>query len=64
VRLVEQVTTGFAVILISFILYVTFFDFKRMPLFKSMFNRKATVEQADKPADDAGAVEQPVPAKP
>ena len=32
VRFVEYTTTVFAVLLISFMLYVTFFDFKRLPL--------------------------------
>ena len=34
VRLVEYITTVFAVLLISFLLYVTFFDFKRLPLIR------------------------------
>ena len=37
VKLVEYVTTVFAVLIISFILYVSFADIKRFPLFKSMF---------------------------
>ncbi|MGA2177276.1 MAG: RIP metalloprotease RseP [Verrucomicrobiota bacterium] len=50
VRFVEYTTTAFAVLLISFMLYVTFFDIKRIPLFHLMFNREAQIEQAEKPA--------------
>ena len=41
---------AFAVLLISFMLYVTFFDLKRMPLLKTLFNQESTVEQPVKPA--------------
>src|SRR5579872_4633602 len=51
VKFVEYSTTVFAVLLISFMLYVTFFDIKRMSLFKSMFHREVQVEQTEKPAD-------------
>lgn len=44
VRLVEYVTTVFAVLLISFILYVSFADIKRFPMFKSMFGRDIHIE--------------------
>lgn len=47
VRLVEYATTVFAVALISFMLYVTFFDIKRMPLIGSWFKSKTTIEQAE-----------------
>jgi regulator of sigma E protease len=50
-RLVEYTTTAFAVLLISLMLYVTFFDLKRISVFKSMFKRDAQIEQVDKPAD-------------
>jgi regulator of sigma E protease len=50
VRLVEYVTTVFAVLLISFMLYVTFFDFKRLPLFRILFNQESQIEQPAKPA--------------
>lgn len=50
VRVVETTTTAFAVLLISFMLYVTFFDIKRLPLFHLMFNRETQIEQPDKPA--------------
>jgi len=50
VRLVEYTTTACAVLLFSFILYVTFFDIKRIPLFHMMFNRETQIEQPEKPA--------------
>ncbi len=50
VRFVEYTTTGFAVLLISFMLYVTFFDIKRFPLFKSMFRSDTQIEDVEKPA--------------
>jgi regulator of sigma E protease len=50
VKFVEYVTTGFAVMLISFMLYVAFFDIKRIPLFHAMFNTSAQIEQTTTPA--------------
>jgi regulator of sigma E protease len=50
VKFVEYVTTGFAVMLISFMLYVAFFDIKRIPLFHAMFNTNAQIEQTTAPA--------------
>lgn len=47
VKFIEYSTTVFAVLLISFMLYVTFFDLKRIPLFKSMFKREMTIEQPE-----------------
>jgi len=47
VKFVEYTTTAFAVLLISFMLYVTFFDLKRMPLIGSWFKSKATIEQPE-----------------
>lgn len=43
-RLVESVTTAFAVLLISFMAYVTFFDVKRIPLFSAWFKATRQVE--------------------
>jgi regulator of sigma E protease len=48
-RVQEYATTGFAVLLISFMLYVTFFDIKRFSLFKAMFNSKPQIEQVQEP---------------
>ena len=44
VRLVEYVTNAFALLLISFVLYVTFFDVRRLPAFKAMLQRDSHVE--------------------
>jgi regulator of sigma E protease len=53
-RLVEYVTTVFAILIISFMLYVTFFDVKeRLPLFRGMFNRQTQIEQPDAPPPNA-----------
>ena len=48
VRLQEYATTAFAVMLISFMLYVSFFDIKRLPLFRSMFQQETIIEPASK----------------
>jgi len=49
VRFVEYTTTVFAVLLISFMLYVTFYDVtKRLPLFRMMFGREVQIEQPEK----------------
>jgi regulator of sigma E protease len=53
-RILEYTTTAFAVLLISFMLYVTFFDVQRLPLLKSMFNKNVQIEQPESP-DATGA---------
>ena len=58
VKFVEYVTTVFAVMLISFMLYIAFFDIKRIPLFRAMFNTNAQIEQTTPPAASP-----PAPAK-
>lgn len=50
VKFMEYVTTAFAVMLISFMLYVAFFDIKRLPFFRAMFNDKVQIEQTTTPA--------------
>jgi regulator of sigma E protease len=50
VKFVEYTTTAFAVLLISFMAFVSFNDIKRFSLFKSMFQRNTQIEQAEKPA--------------
>jgi regulator of sigma E protease len=50
-RFVEYITTGFAMLLISFVLYVTFFDIKRFPLFRAMFKTDVQIEQTTQPAE-------------
>lgn len=57
-RLIEYVTTGFAILLICFMGYVTFFDIKRFPLFRAMFNTQTQIEQ---PQSGSAA---PAPASP
>ncbi len=59
VKFVEYSTTAFAVLLISFMLYVTFFDLKRFTLFKSMFQRETQIENNEKPTTAPA----PAPAK-
>lgn len=55
-RFIEYVTTGFALLLISFMLYVTYADIKRFSLFRAMFKNGIQIEQPEKqPADPAPA---------
>jgi regulator of sigma E protease len=53
IKFVESVTTGFFVLLMSFMLYVTFFDIKRFPLFRAMFKSDVQIQQSAQPADSA-----------
>jgi regulator of sigma E protease len=55
-RFVEYTTTGFALILISFMLYVTFFDIKRFPLFRAMFRADTQIEQVQEGNPDSAVV--------
>jgi regulator of sigma E protease len=55
VRVVEYTTTVFAVLLISFMLYVTFFDIRRIPLIHGLFKRETQIEQPEQPASPAPA---------
>jgi len=57
VRFMEYTTTAFAIMLISFMLYITFYDIKRIPLIHGLFNRTT---QIDQPTNSAG----PAPAAP
>ncbi len=50
VRVVEYTTAVFAVLLISFMLYVTFFDLRRFPLVRALFSQESQIEQPAKPA--------------
>jgi regulator of sigma E protease len=55
-KFVEYVTTGFALLLISFMLYVTFFDIQRFSLFRAMFqNKTQIIEPQNSPAQPAPA---------
>lgn len=51
VRILEWTTTAFAVLLISFMVYVSFNDLKRWRRFKEVFQRQTTVEPAGKPGE-------------
>jgi len=55
IKLVERVTTCFVVLLLSFYVYVTFFDIKRIPLFRAMFKGDVQIQQAAQPDDSAPA---------
>lgn len=46
-KFVEYVTTAFTVVLISFMLYVTFFDIKRMPVIGAWLKSKTQIEQPE-----------------
>jgi regulator of sigma E protease len=54
-KLIEYTTTAFAVLLISFMLYVTFFDLRRISLFKAMFKKDVQIEQSETPVKPAPA---------
>ncbi|MGD0744041.1 MAG: RIP metalloprotease RseP [Verrucomicrobiota bacterium] len=49
-KFVEYTTTAFAMLLISLMLYITFFDVKRWQLFRAMFNSNVQIEQTTTPA--------------
>ena len=53
-RLVEFTTTAFAVLLIGFMLYVSFNDVRRFSLFRSMFKQEVTIEKQDSAPAPAG----------
>jgi len=54
-KFIEYTTTVFAVLLISFMLYVSWADVKRFSLFKAMFRKDVQIEQADEPGPTAPA---------
>jgi regulator of sigma E protease len=43
IKFVEYAYTGFALLLISFMLYVTFFDVRRLPVFRALLQRGSQV---------------------
>jgi regulator of sigma E protease len=57
VRIVEYTTTLFAVLLISFMLYVTFYDIRRIPLIHGLFKRETRIEQPENSAGPAPATQ-------
>ncbi len=51
-KFIEVVTTGFAALLIGFMLYVTFYgDVRRFSIYREMFEDHAQVEQAGQPSN-------------
>jgi regulator of sigma E protease len=51
IKIVEYATTVFAVLLISFILYVTVADIKRIPLFRTLFKSQIQMEEPGNNSD-------------
>jgi regulator of sigma E protease len=65
VRFLEYTTTVFAVLLISFMLYITFFDIKRIPLLHILFNRQTQIEQPENSKETPPVPEnRPAPVEP
>ena len=62
-RIQEYATTAFALLLISFMLYVTFFDIRRLPFFRLMFKRDVQIEEVGSPAESAKPTSAPAPAR-
>lgn len=60
-RLVEYITTGFAILLICFMAYVTFGDIKRFSLFRAMFKSGIQIEE---PQNTSAGTPAPAPAAP
>lgn len=61
-KVVEYVTTGFALILISFMLYITFFDIRRIPMIRTMFQNKIQIQEPQNNTPDSAPA--PSPAAP
>ena len=55
VRVMEYTTTAFAVLLISFMLYVTFYDVMRWSFFRAAFKQSNQIEQVDKAPANSSA---------
>ena len=56
IKFVEYTTTGFAVLLIGFMLYITVFgDIKRLSLYRAMFKNDVQIQQSAQPAETAPA---------
>ncbi len=62
-KFVEYTTTAFAMLLIGFMLYVTFFDFGKLPLFKALFESTTQTEQVIRPANTNDSAPDPQPAQ-
>ncbi|HEY3861655.1 MAG TPA: RIP metalloprotease RseP [Verrucomicrobiae bacterium] len=59
VRVLEYTTTAFLFLLVFFMLYVTFFDIKRLPLIHSLFGRERQIEQTTQPPAGPARAAQP-----
>src|ERR1017187_10194304 len=55
IKFVEYTTTGFMVLLLSLMVYIPFFDIKRVPLFRAMFKSDVQIQQSAQPADSTPA---------
>lgn len=60
-RFIEYTTTGFAILLICFMAYITVGDIKRLPLFRAMFKSGIQIEE---PQNSSAATPAPAPAAP
>jgi len=56
-RFQEIVTAGFAVMLLSFMAFVTYYDLHRAPIFRQMLKQKSVIESPGR----AAAPESPTP---
>lgn len=61
-KFVEYAYTGFAVLLLSFMLYVTFFDVRRLPRFKALLQTGSQVVESGAPSTTNTATPTPTPA--
>lgn len=61
IKFVEYAYTGFALLLISFMLYITFFDVRRLPVFKALLHRGSQVVESTQPAETNLPTPTPVP---
>ena len=56
IKFVEYTTTGFAVLLIGFMLYITVFgDIKRLSFYRAMFKSDVQIQQSAQPVEAAPA---------
>jgi regulator of sigma E protease len=63
VRVVEYTTTVFAVLIISFMLYVTFFDIRRIPLIRMLSGHKTEIVEPANPGNSGGPAPETQPAR-
>lgn len=62
IRFQEYATTTFAVVLISFMVYVTFYDLRRAPLFGQLLRQSSVVENPAAPGAAPAPPPAPIPA--